>query len=98
MKKGRRKIKGRIEESNELLLSTALQEEFLRFIEYHPPYRFNRNLRKMLLEYLMHEGSLEEFYLKDLLYDLQGLFELLDMIEIEAGPQEAIDEKIFDSG
>ena len=88
MKKVHRKSKARIEESDELLLSTTLQEEFLRFIEYHPPYRFNRNLRKMLLEYLMHEGSLEEFYIKDLLYDLQGLFDLLDMIEMERAHEE----------
>lgn len=65
------------------LLSSGLQEEFLRFIEYHPPRRLNRNLRKMLLEHLMHEGSLEDLYLQDLLYDLQGLFELFDAIEIE---------------
>lgn len=69
--------------SGELLISATLQDEVLRFIEYHPAYRFNRNLRKMLLDYLMHEGSLEDLYIKDLLYDLQGLFELLDVIEVD---------------
>lgn len=82
MKKDSRKKKPRIA-SNEFLISDTLQNELLRFIEYHPAYRFNRNLRKMLLDYLMHESSLEDLYIKDLLYDLQGLFELLDAIEME---------------
>lgn len=65
------------------VLSTALEEEFLRFAEYHPARRFSRNLRSMLLEFLMHDGTLEAFYLKDLLYDLEGLFELLEVIQAE---------------
>ena len=72
------------------LISTALQEELVRFVEYHPPRRLNRNLRKMLLQYLLHEGSLEEFYLQDLLYDLQGLFELIDALETEGKSTDAI--------
>jgi hypothetical protein len=35
----------------------------------------------MLLEFLRHDNALEALYLKDLLYDLEGLFELLDQIE-----------------
>jgi hypothetical protein len=66
-------------------VSVSLQEEFARFMELHPANRFNRNLRRMLFDYLMHESSLEDFYLKDLLYDLQGLFELFDAIEMEEG-------------
>ena len=66
------------------LVSFALQEELRRFMEYHPPHRLNRNLRKMMIEYLMQESALEELYLKDLLYDLQGLFELCDAMEMEA--------------
>lgn len=63
--------------------NTPLQEEFLRFIEYHPSRRFNRNLRKMLLEFMMSDVAVEAFYIKDLLYDLEGLFDLLDAIEAE---------------
>jgi hypothetical protein len=61
--------------------ASDLQEQFLRFIEYHPAARFNRNLRKMLLEFMMSDLAVEAFYLKDLLYDLEGLFELLDAIQ-----------------
>jgi hypothetical protein len=56
----------------------VLQSEFLRFIEYHPPRRFSRGLRKMLMEFMMQDAAVEAFYLRDLLYDLEGLFELLD--------------------
>lgn len=87
MKKDHHKRKARTG-SGELLVSIALQDEVLRFVEYHPAYRFNRNLRKMLLDYLMHESSLEDLYIKDLLYDLQGLFELLDVIEMEGRMEE----------
>ena len=89
MKKHRQKTKihAHANESTELM-SSALQEEFLRFVEYHPPRRLNRNLRKMLLEHLMHEDSLEDLYLQDLLYDLQGLFELFDAVELEESGRE----------
>lgn len=53
----------------------------MRFIEYHPAARFKKNIRKMLLEFLMTEDGVEKIYLNDLLYDLEGLFELLDVIE-----------------
>jgi hypothetical protein len=65
------------------VLSKTLEDEFLRFLEYHPAGRFTRNLRKMLLEFLMTHGADEGLYLNDLLYDLEGLFELLDCIETE---------------
>lgn len=64
-------------------LSPTLQEEFLRFIEYHPAGRFSKNLRNMLLEFLQFDGAIEAGYLDDLLYDLEGLFALLDVIEDE---------------
>ena len=66
------------------VLSRSLRDELLRFAEYHPASRVNQNLRKMLLEFLMQEGAVEGFYFKDLVYDLEGLFELLDAIEMES--------------
>lgn len=33
-------------------LSPELTDEVLRFIEYHPAKRFDKNLRKMLIEFL----------------------------------------------
>lgn len=64
-------------------LSPTLQEDFLRFIEYHPPGRFSKNLRNMLLEFLQFDGAIEAGYLNNLLYDIEGLFSLLDVIEQE---------------
>lgn len=84
MKKHRQKTKIEVPDPTATaMVSSALQEELLRFVEYHPPRRLNRNLRTMLLQYLMHEGSIEAFYLQDLLYDLQALFELMDALEAE---------------
>lgn len=64
-------------------LSPALEEEVLRFIEYHPAKRFDRNLRKLLIEFLQFDGASEAEYLNDLLYDLEGLFALLDAVQAD---------------
>jgi hypothetical protein len=61
-------------------LTTGAQSAVLRFTEYHPVPRFSRNLRTLLLEFLMFEGATEVSYLPDLLYDLQGLFELFEVL------------------
>jgi hypothetical protein len=65
------------------IVGKAVREELVRFREYHPVSRFSRNLRTMLIEFLMYEGAIEANYLEDLLYDLQGLFELLEVIQLE---------------
>ncbi len=65
-------------------ISQELLEQFERFYEYHPARRFSRNLRSMLLEFLMYDGSAEAEYLRDLVIDLDGLFTLLDAMEEEA--------------
>jgi hypothetical protein len=59
----------------------VLAEALLRFMEYHPAARVTCNLRKMTFEFLMSEAAIENIYLKDLLYDLDGLFDLLDEIQ-----------------
>lgn len=56
-----------------------------RFVEYHPARRFGQNLRSLLLEFLMYDGSAEAEYLRDLAIDLTGLFDLLDAIELVQG-------------
>ncbi len=66
--------------------SVSIEAEFMRFIEFHKARRLSRNLRSLLLEFLMHDGSFEAIYLRELMYDLNGLFILLD--EIEAGQVE----------
>lgn len=66
------------------VISQKLLEQFERFYEYHPARRLSRNLRSMLLEFLMYDGSAEAEYLRDLVIDLDGLFSLLDAMEEEA--------------
>jgi hypothetical protein len=63
------------------IISQELLEQFERFYEYHPAKRFSRNLRSMLLEFLMYDGSAEAEYLRELMIDLDGLFSLLDAME-----------------
>jgi hypothetical protein len=65
------------------MVSQKLLEQFERFYEYHPARRLSRNLRSMLLEFLMYDGSAEAEYLRDLVIDLDGLFTLLDAMEEE---------------
>lgn len=67
-------------------LTDDLREEFLQFLDFHSAQRLSKNLRKMLLEFLSNDGALETVYLKDLLYDLDGLFDLLDAIEKTQAP------------
>lgn len=62
-------------------LSRELIEELEAFVENHSARRFSKNLRKMLVEFLMYDGAMEAIYLKDLLWDFEGLFMLLDSIE-----------------
>ncbi len=66
------------------LISKLVEEEFIRFREYHSPKRFSKNLRNLLIDFLMFEGAIESNYLQDLLYDMQGLFELLEAIQSES--------------
>lgn len=63
--------------------SPKLIEAFERFAEYHPARRFSRNLRSLLLEFLMYDGSAEAEYLQELVVDMDGLFDLLEVTEEE---------------
>lgn len=64
-------------------VSPRLQEAFVRFLEYHPAKRFSVNLRSWLLEFLMYDGSAEAEYLYHLLVNLDGLFDLLEVVQDE---------------
>jgi len=75
----RRKIKTQSKKG----VGRIVQEAVVHFREYHPVDRFSRNLRTLLIEFLMYDGAIEANYLQDLLYDIQGLFELLEVIELE---------------
>jgi hypothetical protein len=67
----------------DLTVTPRLQEAFVRFLEYHPAKRFSVNLRSWLLEFLMYDGSAEAEYLYHLVVDLDGLFELLEVVQEE---------------
>lgn len=67
----------------DLTVTPRLQEAFIRFLEYHPAKRFSVNLRSWLLEFLMYDGSAEAEYLYHLVIDLDGLFELLEVVQEE---------------
>jgi hypothetical protein len=62
-----------------------LYAEFIYFLKNHSPVRFSKNLRKMLMEYLMLHGIEESAYFKELMFDLDGLFYLLDAAAEEIG-------------
>ena len=69
-------------------LTEPLKEELLRFIEYCDANRLGRNLRNLLIEFMMYDGATESLYFRDLIQDLQGLYRLLDCIEHEGkGPE-----------
>jgi hypothetical protein len=61
-------------------IPAELQAKLQEFITHFPASRFSRNLRTMLLEFMMSSGT-EAPYIKDLLLDLQTLCDLLDKIE-----------------
>ena len=60
------------------LLSPAQASAFRTFLDYTPPARLSRNLRKMLITWLIAEQGSTPAYYEDLLHDLNNLFELLD--------------------
>ncbi len=81
-KKGRIRLSGGKSPSNYREdIDPALLDQFCRFIEYHSTQRLSQNLRKVFMEFLMCEGATEVSYLQDVLFDLEGLFELLDAIQ-----------------
>lgn len=81
--KGKTKTTGRTKGLKINSFNTQLLDELIRFQNAHPPARLSKNLRIMLLEFLQTEGAIESMYLDDLLYDLQGLFDLLDILQSE---------------
>lgn len=74
------------EDAKKLVLNKTLKEAFIQFLEYHPAKRFSKNLRRMLLMHLSHLEAVESIYLDETLRDLEGLFNLLDIVEEEWKP------------
>lgn len=69
--------------SDSPILNDKIQEALILFLEKHSPKRVSKSLRKMLIEYLMYEGSIELPHLQEMLADLDGIFELLDAVDTE---------------
>jgi hypothetical protein len=69
-------------------LSTPVKDKFIDFIEQHPARRVSLNLRRMLLEFLMIEHSVEAMYLNDLLYLNYWKLSKLKMNPINKKPRE----------
>jgi hypothetical protein len=74
------------EKDTKLVLNKTLKEAFIQFLECHPAKRFSKNLRRMLLMHLSHLEAVESIYLDETLRDLEGLFNLLDIVEEEWKP------------
>ncbi|MDR3716666.1 MAG: hypothetical protein P4L51_27990 [Puia sp.] len=67
------------------LLSPAIQEEILQWIELAPPRRTLRHLRKMMIAWMLREQSGFPVDFEEMITDLDCLFELLDSIQDEIG-------------
>ena len=74
MKKGNRTVK--TNESDNVLHTAAMQ-----FIADCTPFRFSRNLRKLLLDYISQNKDYLPVDFDIYLLDFNNLFELLDTID-----------------
>jgi hypothetical protein len=83
VQKTKRKRNEILQRGNKRVISKALREQLAHFCEYHSAGRLSKNLRTMLLEFLMQDGVTEADYLQNLLFDLHGVFDLLEVIESE---------------
>lgn len=79
----RSKLRKKNAQSKGPALTAKLQEAVIDFLNYHPAKRLSKNLRRLLIEYLRHQGTMESIYLPETLRDLEGLFDLLDVVEEE---------------
>jgi hypothetical protein len=64
-------------------LSKEFEERVLRFVDNVNIRRLNRNLRFMLIAYLLENEAGLPLYHEDLLIDLESLFHFLDDAETE---------------
>jgi nucleoid-associated protein YejK len=65
-------------------LSPGLKQAVRQYCQTHDMESVNRNLRRMLLDYLNYELRIGvPLYLEELLWQLSDLFELLDVVATE---------------
>jgi len=65
-------------------ISPALSQALKDFFKYHPAKRVSKNLRNLLLECLQSEEVFDSPNLKSAIFDLEGIFKLLDIAEKES--------------
>ncbi len=65
------------------ILSPTLRDALAKFLKYHPARRVNKNLRNMFIEYLQNADGKDFQDIQSILFDLEGLFNFLDVVEIE---------------
>lgn len=63
------------------ILNKELVQKFAGFLEYANPAALSKNLRNLLLLYLMNEDDLPPAEIQEMLPDLYELFQLLDASE-----------------
>ena len=61
-----------------MALSLELEKAIVRFFTYHGPTRVNKHLRILLMEALTNGSLTEQLNFQDILFDLDGIFELMD--------------------
>jgi len=64
-------------------LTKPLQAAFIVFLQQHSPKSFSKNLRRMMIEYVMDDNGRSSIYLYETLAALYCLFDLLDVAEEE---------------
>lgn len=68
--------------SSQQRLGKALSDEFLNFIETHPPAIFSRDMRRTLLDYLQRQVDVGmPLYMSAFLHAMYDFFELMDAAE-----------------
>jgi hypothetical protein len=63
-----------------MALSPELEKAVIRFFTYHPPERVNKHLRILLMDGLANGIVTEQRNFQDILFDLEGIFELMDIV------------------
>ncbi|MGF6849699.1 hypothetical protein QFZ51_004934 [Chitinophaga sp. W3I9] len=69
--------------NTKLTLSKEFKKAVREFFEYHPAKRVNRNLREVFMTYASYSLDVIPLNMDDIIWDIQGLMELIDVAEDE---------------
>ncbi len=62
-----------------MTLPAELEKAIIRFFTYHPAERVNKHVRILLMEALNNGSLTDQANFRDILFDLEGIFELMDI-------------------